>query len=162
MATERWFLKLDGITGESTDSVHKGEIDVQAWTYGVSHTQAPAPGGGGGAGKATFQDFHFVTRISKASPQLFLACAAGTHIKQANLTGVRVVGKGKGNEFLKFKLRDVTVTSVQHADSEDGQPSEQFSLNFAKFEMSYFPQDPTGTLGGAVTAAFDLNANKKL
>jgi type VI secretion system secreted protein Hcp len=162
MATERWFLKLDGIMGESTDDVHKGEIDVQAWTWGVSQTRPSSAGGGGGAGKASFQDFHFVTRISKASPRLFLACATGTHIKQANLTGVRDVGKGKGIDFLKFKLRDVMVTNVQHGDSEGDLPSEQFSLNFAKVDVSYFPQSPSGKLEPPVTAGFDLKANKKL
>ena len=120
MATERWFLKLDGVMGESTDVAHKGEIDVQSWSWGVSQARSASAGGGGGAGKASFQDFHFVTRISKASPRLFLACATGAHIKQANLTGVRDVGKGKGIDFLKFKLRDVMVTSVQHGDSEGG------------------------------------------
>jgi type VI secretion system secreted protein Hcp len=162
MATERWFLKLDGIMGESTDATHKGEIDVQSWSWGVSHAGSPSAGGGGGAGKASFQDFHFVARISKASPRLFLACATGTHIKQANLTGVRDVGKGKGADFLKFKLHDVMVTNVQHGDTEGDLPSEQFSLNYAKVDVSYFPQSPSGKMEPPVTAGFDLKANKKI
>ena len=155
-------MQLDGIVGESTDAAHKGEIDVQAWSWGVTHGRPSSAGGGGGAGKASFQDFHFVTRISKASPRLFLACATGTHIKQANLTGVRDVGKGKGTDFLKFKLRDVMVTSVQHGDTEGDLPSEQFSLNFAKVDVSYFPQSPSGKLEPPVTAGFDVKTNKKL
>jgi type VI secretion system secreted protein Hcp len=162
MATERWFLKLDGIEGESTDVAHKGEIDVQAWTWGVSNSGPVSAGGGGVAGKASFQDFHFVTKLSKASPKLFLACAAGTHIKEANLTGVRDVGNAKGGAFLKFKLGDVQVTSVQQGDSESDVPSEQFSLNYAKVEMNYFPQGGKGKLGPPVTAGWDLKVSKKL
>ena len=89
---ERWFLKIDGVPGESTDVAHKDEIDVLAWSWGLAQA-GPGPGGGsgggGGAGKAEFEDFHFVARISQASPRLFLAAAAGTHIKSAALTGVR-------------------------------------------------------------------------
>lgn len=159
---ERWFLKLDGIAGESTDAAHKGEIDVESWSWGVSNSGSTSSGGGGGAGKASFQDFHFVTRISKASPALFLSCATGSHLKEANLSGVRDIGKAKGTDFLKYKLSDVLVSSVQHGDSAADVPSEQFSLNFAKVEVSYFPQSGSGKIGPPVTAGYDLKANKKL
>jgi type VI secretion system secreted protein Hcp len=150
---ESWFLKVDGIEGESTNVAHKGEIDVLSWSWGVTAQAAP---GGGGAGKASFQDFQFVTRISKASPRLFLSCATGTHHKTASLSGVRTAGKNKG-DFLKYKLTDVQVTSVQHGDSETGPPTEQFSLNYGRFEISFTP--PTGP---AVSAGFDVKLNKKV
>ena len=31
MAQVDYFLKIDGIDGESTDAKHKGEIDLQSW-----------------------------------------------------------------------------------------------------------------------------------
>jgi len=160
---ERWFLKLDGIAGESTDAAHPGEIDVQSWTWGVSNSGSPSGGGGGGgAGKASFEDFHFVTRISTASPPLFLACATGTHIKQANLIGSRDSAKGKATDFLKYRLHDVTVSSLGQTDSDANPPGEHFSLNYAKVEVSYTPQNPLGKMTAPVTAGFDLKANKKL
>jgi type VI protein secretion system component Hcp len=58
---------------------------------------------------------HFVARISKASPKLFLSCATGSHHKVATLSGARTAGKGKTVDFLKYKLADVQVTSVQTA-----------------------------------------------
>jgi type VI secretion system secreted protein Hcp len=157
---ENWFLKIDGIDGESTTVGHKGEIDVLAWSWGVTQTGAPGPGGG--SGRADFQDFQFVARISKASPKLFLACATGTHHKFAALTGVRTAGKGKADEFLKYKVSDVQVTSVQHSDTETGVPTEQFSLNYAKFEVSFSPITATGKLDPPVVAGFDLQQNKKI
>jgi len=36
MATVDYFLKLDGIEGESQDYKHKGEIDVESFSWGVS------------------------------------------------------------------------------------------------------------------------------
>ena len=44
------FLKLAGIDGESVDAKHKGEIDVLAWSWGLSE-EPPQTGGGGGVGK---------------------------------------------------------------------------------------------------------------
>ena len=161
VATERWFLKLDGIVGESTHSTHKDEIDVESWSWGLSHSGSSSGGGGGGAGKASFQDFHFVSRISKASPALFLACATGQHRKDATLTGERA-GAAKGGTFLQYKLNDVLVTSVQLSDVAGGDPPvEQFSLNYSKIELSFFPQDAKGKVGAPITAGFDVKAHKK-
>ena len=158
---ERWFLKIDGITGESTDVSHNGEIDVESWSWGLSQSGSPGSGGGGGAGKVSFQDFHFVGRISKASPALFLACASGSHIKTATLSGVRGAGKVKNAEFLKVKIMDALITSYLVGDSGDTVPTDQFSLNFSKVELSYTSQSAKGKAEPPVTASWDLKQSKK-
>jgi type VI secretion system secreted protein Hcp len=159
--SDRWFLKIDGIEGDSASVQHKGEIDVESWSFGVTQTGSSSTGGGGGAGKASFQDFHFVSRISKASPALFLACATGQHQKSATLSGERA-GRAKGGTFLQYKLNDVLVTSVQQSDSAGGEvPVEQYSLNYSKIELSFFPQDAKGKVGSPITAGFDVKAQKK-
>jgi type VI secretion system secreted protein Hcp len=160
---ERWFLKVDGITGDSAADGHAGEIDVLAWSWGVSHPgDGPAGGSGGGTGKPDFQDFHFVARISKASPRIALSCATGAHHKFAALSGA-AGEKVKGAEFLKYKLTDIQVTSLQQADGEGGAPpTEQFTMSYAKFEVSYRPQKMDGSLDVPVTAAYDLMSGKKI
>ena len=115
---EQWFLKIDGIDGESTNAAHKDEIDVESWSWGVVRSDAPGPGAGVGSAKPAFQDMHFVARISKASPKLFLACATASHLKFATLSGARTAGKTV--DYLKYKLSDVHVTSVQHSESDGG------------------------------------------
>ena len=160
MAAVDYFLKIEGIEGESTNATHKGEIDLESWSWGVSQSGPMGSGGGAGSGKAHFQDMHFVARISKASPKLFLSCAPGTHHKVATLSAARTAGKTV--DYLKYKLSDVQVTSVQHSDSEAGAPMEQFSLQYRKFEMSYSPQTSSGKLGAAEKAGFDVQTNKKL
>ena len=42
------FLKLDGIEGESRDDRHAKEIDVAAWSLGVTNSGSAHGGGGGG------------------------------------------------------------------------------------------------------------------
>ena len=72
MAAIDYFLKLDGISGESKDSKHKDWIDVLAWSFGESNPGTLGTGGGGGAGKVQMQDIHFTTKVNKASPTLML------------------------------------------------------------------------------------------
>src|SRR5262245_30689486 len=109
MAKADYFMKIDGIAGESKDAQHKGAIDVESYSFGTTQSGTMAFGGGGGAGKATFQDFHFVMKTNKASPRLYLACADGEHFAKAVLT-CRKAG-GKQEEFLKITLNELMVTS---------------------------------------------------
>lgn len=161
MAAVDYFLKLQGIDGESTDSKHKAEIDIESWSWGATQSGAHGFGGGGGAGKVQMQDFHFTMRVNKASPKLMLACATGEHIKEAILT-CRKAGKEQ-QEYLKIKFSDLLVSSYQTGGSAgDVIPMDQISLNFSKIELEYKEQKPDGTLGGATKAGYDLKLNKQL
>jgi type VI secretion system secreted protein Hcp len=155
-----YFLKLEGIEGESADAKHKGEIDVESWSVGASQSGTMAFGGGGGAGKVNMQDFHFTMKVNKASPKLMLACATGEHIKKGTLT-CRKAGKEQ-QEFMKVVMSDILVSSYQQGgqNTSDVIPMEQISLNFAKIEWEYKPQKPDGTLDAPVKAGYDLKANK--
>src|SRR5215510_2894830 len=127
MAAVDYFLKLDGIEGESHDSKHKGEIDLESWSWGESQTGTHSAGGGGGAGKVAMQDFHFVMKVNKASPKVMLACATGEHLKKATLT-CRKAG-GKQDAFLVVTMTDVLVSSFQTGGSahSDITPTDQCS-----------------------------------
>jgi type VI secretion system secreted protein Hcp len=154
-----YFLKIEGIDGESQDAKHKGEIQLESFSWGANQSGTFASGGGGGAGKVQMQDFNFVMHINKASPKLFLACATGDHIKKAVLT-CRKAGKDQ-QEYMKFTFSDVLVSSYQTGGSPgDVVPMEQISLNYAKMEMEYKEQKPDGTLGGSIKAGYDLKQNK--
>jgi type VI secretion system secreted protein Hcp len=156
------FAKIGDIKGESLDDKHKDEIDVMSFSWGLTQTGSISAGGGGGAGKAQFQDFHFTSNTSKASPKLFLACATGEHIKEATITVRKAGGRGQ-QEFLVIKMNDVLVSSYQTGGSSGGDvPTDQLSLNFAKIEYSVAPQKADGSLDAPITAGWDLKANKKV
>jgi type VI secretion system secreted protein Hcp len=185
------FLKLDGIKGESTDAKHKGEIDIMSFSFGASQTGTQATGGGGGAGKVHIHDIHFTKKVDASSPLLFLNCANGAHIKEANIV-VRKAG-GAQLEYLKVKLTDVLVSSVKpHGQAEQNEvyvdrtgkriggyapdttpgavhsygdeiPVEDLTLNFSKIEYSYQPQGANGQAqGGPILAGWDVKANQKI
>jgi type VI secretion system secreted protein Hcp len=162
MAAVDYFLKIDGIEGESQDSKHKNEIHLESWSWGETQSGTGGHGGGGGAGKVNMQDFHFVMKINKASPKLFLACANGEHIKTAVLV-CRKAGKEQ-QEFLTIKLSDILVSSYQTGGSghSDIVPTDQISLNFSKIEFEYKAQKSDGSLDSPVKAGWNLQENKKV
>ena len=154
-----YFIKFDGIKGESTDVKHKDEIDVEAWSWGETHAAPAGAGAGAGAGKVSMQDFHFVMGLNKASIGLMKACATGQHIKTATLSG-RKAGKGQ-QDYLTFKFHDVLISSYQTSGSEDAPvPIDSVSFNFAKIEVGYKPQKADGSLGTALEFRYDLKTNK--
>ena len=106
------------------------------------------------------QDFHFVMRVNKASPKLFLSCANGARIKNALFT-VRRSGANPV-EFSKWTLTDVTVASYQTATGvPPGEiPTDQVTLRFTKIETEYIPVKPDGSLGAPIKEGWDLTANR--
>lgn len=161
MAQVDYFLKIDGIDGESEDGKHKNEIDIQSWSWGETNSGSHAGGGGGGAGKVSMNDYHFVMKVNKASPKLLLACASGEHIKTALLT-CRKAGKEQ-QEYLKIKFSDLLVSSFQTGGSQgDVVPVDQIALNFAKIEYEYYPQTDKGGLGAKIPVGWDLKKNQKI
>lgn len=156
-----FFLKIDGIDGESADSKHGKEIDVLSWSWGANNSGSMATGGGGGSGVVNMHDFSFTMKMSNATPKLMLACATGEHIKNVKLS-CRKAGKTQ-QDYLVIKFSDVLVSSYQTGGSEGQEiPIESISLNFAKVEMEYKEQQADGTLGGAVTAGYDVKKKLKV
>jgi type VI secretion system secreted protein Hcp len=157
-----YFLKIDGIEGESKDSKHPKEVDLIPWSWGEAQTGSSSAGGGGGAGKVSMQDFHFVMKVNKSTPKLILACAGGDHIKKATLT-CRKAGTDQ-QEFLVYNFYDFLVASYQTGGSTGGDeiPSEQVSLNYSKMEIEYKEQNAKGQLEGVIKAGWDLKLNKKV
>jgi len=154
MATD-YFLKLDGIEGESAQKGHENQIDLLSWSWGESNSGSSSDGGGSGSGKVNMQDISFAMKINKASPNLFKACASGSHIKEGTLT-CRRAGK-EPRPYLTIKFTDCLVSSFQTGGSQgDEVPTDSISLNFSKIEYSYSPQKADGTLGTAIPAAYEL------
>lgn len=162
MAAVDYFLKLDGIDGETKQKGHEKEIELESWSFGETNSGTFSAGGGGGAGKVSMQDFHFVMHVNKASPKLFEACATGKHIKTAKLT-CRKAGETQ-QEFLKVSFSDLMVSSYQTGGSAGSSvvPTDQISLNFAKIEIEYAEQGADGKLSASVKAGYDLKVGAKV
>jgi type VI secretion system secreted protein Hcp len=122
-----YFLKLDGVQGESLGKGHEKEIDVFSWSFGASQPAMSALGGGGGVGKVSVHDITVTKQVDKSSTTLFLNCCNGAHIKEATITS-RKAG-GDQQDFMKVKLTDILISSYNLGGSHgDTTPTESITL----------------------------------
>lgn len=155
------FMKVGDLKGESKDDKHGGEIDVLAWSWGMSQSGTTHLGTGGGAGKVSVQDLSFTKYIDKASMNLIIACCNGKHYPEAKLT-VRKAGENP-LEYLTITMKDVLVTAVSTGGSGgEDRLTENVTLNFAHFIAEYKPQKADGTGDAGVFAKWDIAKNVKV
>ena len=154
------FIKVGDILGESRDSINKDQIDVLAWSWGMSQSGTTHTGSGGGAGKVNVQDLSFTKYIDHSSTFLMSHCSTGKHIPLSTLT-VRKAGE-EALDYIVIKMIDCIVTSVSTGGSGgEDRLTENISLNFAQVEVKYTEQLATGGKGRAPEYKWDIAGNIK-
>jgi type VI secretion system secreted protein Hcp len=154
------FLKIEPVKGEAQDKAHMDEIDVLAWSWGMSQSGTTHMGSGGGSGKVNVQDLSVTKYIDKSSPDLMLACCNGKHFGEAILT-VRKAGENP-LEYVKMKMTDVIITAVSTGGSGgEDRLTENVTLNFAKVGVDYKEQTKTGGAGAAPSMTWNIEQNTK-
>lgn len=151
------FLRLDAIKGESTTRGFEDQIDVSAFSWGMTNPAAPGGGGGGGgAGRVSFQDLTVTKAVDAASPPLFAAAATGQHVRDAVLT---VAASGdRPDAYLRYCLRDVTVASLKEEGTGSERPVETVTFRYAQFAVAYGRQAADGSRT-FLTQGWDLIRN---
>jgi type VI protein secretion system component Hcp len=123
---ESFFLKLDGISGDSKDPDHAGWIDVESYSIGTSRVVLSSDGAG--PGKADFDVFFFVSPLGRHSPLLAHAAHTGWYIKSGVLEIVRGAGCTR-TVSLRIRFTDPMISTYQVTD---GYPRDQFGLTFGE------------------------------
>jgi type VI secretion system secreted protein Hcp len=163
MSQADFFLKIDGIQGESKDSKFSDQIELLSWNFGASNSGSSGHGTGAGTGKVAMRDFSFTMLMNKASPNLFKAVASGKHISEAVLTCRKSTGDGGQDVYLTVTFNDIIISSYATSASDSGGsvlPYEAITFNFTKIRFEYKPQSERGNLGAPVTSGWDVKANK--
>jgi type VI secretion system secreted protein Hcp len=155
------FLKLDGIEGESKDAKHGKQVDLLAWSWGMSQSSHAGMGGGVTAGKVNIQDFSVTKYIDKATPVLLLNCCNGTTIKTADFFARKAGGKGGPIEYLKISMKEVLITSVSTGGSGgEDKFTENVTMAFDEVEVVYLEQTDTGGAGNPARMKWNTAQNK--
>ena len=159
MAQEDFFLKIEGVEGESQDAEHEGQIHLSSFSFGVTNSGTGGSNMGSGASRSNVQDVHVTKHADKSSPNLFLACATGKHFNKATLY-VRRAGENPV-DYLNYEMTEVFVSSFTQSGHEGGGiAQESFSLNFSKIKFTYWPQKNDGSKGTENAKTYDVKANK--
>ena len=163
MADTFFFLKLEGIEGESQDTDHSGQIDVLSFSESILNAGTYDAGTGGNTGKAAYSDINITKYMDKSSPTLRQYCGLGTSITTATLSCNKQAGDKKV-EYFKVTLHNVVITSIQASGSggsTDPIP-ESLSMNFAGIEYDYTQQSNTGDAMGTTHFGRDVQKNTNL
>jgi len=157
MGQTDFYLKIDTIEGESDAIGMEKQMQIESFSFGASNSGSAAQGTGLGVGKVSMQDFNFVVRNGKASPQLLLASCKGNHIPQAILTCRKTGGDGTPYCYSKITFSDIVISSY-HTGGSSGSPlpMDQISFNFTKITDEYFQQKPDGTVALTNTVNYDI------
>lgn len=154
-----FYIKLDGIDGESKDSKHKNWVDVLNFNYAVSQSSSMFTGGGGGVGKASFDALSFTHYVDKATPNLLQYCASGKHIGTVQVSCCKV-GDGS-QEYMHITLTDCLVTHAgPSGSSDDARVKETVSLSYSKIEVKVKEQNADGSMGAEITGHWDVKQNQ--
>jgi type VI secretion system secreted protein Hcp len=152
-----YFLKLDGIQGESVDANHKNEIQILSWSWGGSQTSSVSGTGGSGAGKVDLADFSIMTNFDKATQKLFKSLCEGTHVKTGTMTAVKSGANGK--PYLTVDFTELFVSSLQISASSEI-PTISVSFTYNTIKIDYSVQDEKGNLTSTGPVSYDLKQNK--
>jgi type VI secretion system secreted protein Hcp len=137
-----YFLKIDGIDGESQDPQHDKWIDILSWSWGATQNRD---------GSVDGHDFLIWQRHSRATPLLAQALLTRQFLSSATLVGELQTSK-EPVQYLKYELKNVHISSYQTGGSAgivinslaadgsgvgDPVPMEEISLNYEQIRYEY-------------------------
>ena len=153
VSSGEYFLRLDGVPGDSVDDQHAAWIDVASYSWGASNSSTVS-GSGWSSSKANIGSLSLMTQTGSAGPRLFFRTMSGKHSATATMEGVTQGDAPR--RFLQLELKDVLVTSFQESGSGSGQPYDSFSLDFASIKYTIYLQDAMGGPGEAISGSWNL------
>lgn len=159
---QAFFIKLDGIPGESKDSAFSGQIDVLSFGYAVNQTASVHTGGGQGVAKASWEDLVFTHYVDKATPNLAKYCGSGKVIPTATLSACKMGGSGSV-AYLTITLTNVMVTQVHQVGAVNSPHAvEQIGLSYEEIKVEAKEQNADGSLGASVVGGYKVKLNQAI
>lgn len=156
------FLKVVSVSrgpikGEAQDAVHRDEIDVMRWSWGMNAQSALSSAGK--SSKATLRELVIVKPVDSASTALMSIMRSNEMIKEAVLT-IRKAGSTP-HEYFKVTIEKSRITSldVNAMDYQSlGYMTETLTLSFQRINMEYIPQGADGQKRGSMTFGAEIDA----
>jgi type VI secretion system secreted protein Hcp len=156
------FIRIDGIEGESTDGRFQGCIELIDYdlNLGQKVSRTASSAGGASAERSDFSVFSFSKLLDKASPQLALSCASGTHIDNIVVTLCRS-GKEKV-PFMQYTFGNCMITSFV-TTGRSRYPEDEVAFSFGSIEWRYTRQSRKGgAASGQAAAGWSLQRNCRM
>ena len=163
-----FFIKIDGIDGESVDKSHGKWIECTGFDHG---SEQPIVAGRSTdvSGRGHFIPFTFTHLIDKATPKIQQFCMSGQKIAKVQFQVCRAVA-GAQVPVYEITLENVKISSARVGnieiddegtlgDDTSGVPTETVNLVAAKMTWKYTAIKEDNTKDGAVEANFNQVEN---
>ena len=151
-----FFLKLEGIDGQSADKGHANWIEVSEIDHGAMQS-VTMQRGADVAGRGQFLPFKFTHLVDKATPKLQQFCMNGQKIAKAEFACCRAIA-GVQVPVYEIKMENVKIAKAE-VKTVEGELVEEVELVAGKLTWKVTPIKPDNTKDGAIEAAFDQIAN---
>lgn len=148
------FLALDGsrqgaIQGESQVDDHVGEIEIAAWSWGMSqqvHSSSQLES------KAAVRTLNVKKSIDSSTTAIMSALKSAELLRKVVLT-CRDPGGLATIDYLRITLRKARICDYEISGSASGgrQVEESFSIAFKEIEVLYTPKSAANLKAGACT-----------
>ena len=157
MAAVDYFLKLDGIAGESKDTNFSGQIALLSFSHGGEQTSSIGTGTGGhGAGKVSLHPVTITAHFDKSTVPVFKNMCNGTHIATGTLSAVKAGANRK--PYYKVELKTMFVTSWM-VSAVDEHPIVSITFAYDQIKHEYYTQDDKGTVALANSYSYSTSTN---
>ena len=158
------FVNYEGINGESSDSGHKGWMDVEsiAWGVGRQITSNTSTAGDRESSNAVISDLQIVRYMDSSTPKLFIesCCGTGKTVK----IHLSKTGTGSGSDvYMEYTLKNALISNytVDASSQSTSRPTETITVSFIDVEVKYTPFDEDGSAEAAIAVGFDTASNSK-
>jgi type VI secretion system secreted protein Hcp len=158
-AASNYFLKVEGLTGESLTL--PGYIDIDNFAFGIENPQTLGSVSGGPAtGKASFNELEINKWVDATTPAFFTRAASGQKIGAMELIARRA-GATSAVPYLRYCFQTVFVT--QQSTSGEDDVRESLKLMFGSVTQQYTKPAKDGSPqpgpAGTVSSSWSLLTN---
>ena len=160
-AAEHWFVKYDGVDGESQDANHDKWIDVLSIDWGSNKPGGGATGQSRRRGGVIVEDLVLTMEYEKSSVKLLEKLNMGEVIPKLEIEQTATYGGARAT-YLKYELTNVQVTGFQVSGAAaDGPPTVVVSNNFEEYKVTYTEYDSEGNKGGNAETTWKVEKGEK-
>jgi type VI secretion system secreted protein Hcp len=146
------FLKIPGVTGPVMTQGYVGDIALISYSQGFSRAS--------GGRQTNCGDISITKLIDTTSTSFLHAAVIGFLVPTATIYFSGGPGVAYQSPYI-ITLTNFTVTSISQGDSASSLTglglTENISLSAQKFQFTFRPEQPDGSLGAPVTTGYDCS-----
>lgn len=154
LPTANSYLRLPGVTGESTSKGHEDWIEVHSYAWGVTAGPVFRDGGSGRSRRlrASMSPLVVRTVVDRSGPELFRAATTGRVLTSA-LLETATVGRPVSYGYV---FHDLVISSYRVA-SVASTPVQVFEIEAERVTFTYRTMAEDGSEGDEVSVSWDIH-----